>query len=324
LTQGLLTFSRSRVLSPKVLDLNALLTEQFKMLRRLVPESIDLKFVAGSGAQQIKADSGQIEQLIMNLVINARDATADGGLISIETKNVDSVRSDRQVETSSVNGAYVMVAVTDNGSGMDAATKAHSFEPFFTTKAPGKGTGLGLAIVSDIVKQSGGEIFVQSELGRGTTFKIFLPRVHGTIQNESEAMPHVASGATGTILLVEDEDSVRESIAEYLTQEGYSVLNANGPSQALTLASEFGEPIHVILTDVIMPRMSGKELAEKVKKCHPESKVIFMSGYSNNLLTNRQLLDPSYILLQKPLRLSVLANRLREVLTQSSAARTGQ
>jgi CheY-like chemotaxis protein len=260
----------------------------------------------------------------MNLVINARDAMADGGQITIETCNCELDDASGQARPQPVNANYVMIAVSDNGCGMDAKTKAQIFEPFFTTKAQGKGTGLGLAIVSDIVKQSGGQIFVQSEIGVGTTFKVYFPRIDAAAQDEISDGPDPVFNATETILLVEDEETVREATAEYLKQRGYTVIKASGGPQALALAGQFEYVIHLMLTDVIMPQMSGRELAEKIKEIHPETRVVFMSGYSNNLLSNRQVLDPKHVLLQKPIRLASLGKRLREILNQKSAAGAGQ
>lgn len=324
LTQGLLTFSRKQVLSPKVLDLNKSMSDHIRILKRLVPESIDLVFTPGSGLGCVKVDPSQVEQVVMNLVINARDAMADGGQITIETCNCELDDVSGQTRVQPVNANYVMIAVSDNGCGMDAKTKAQIFEPFFTTKAQGKGTGLGLAIVSDIVKQSGGQIFVQSEVGVGTTFKVYFPRIDATAQDEINDGPDPVFNATETVLLVEDEETVREATAEYLKQRGYTVIKASGGPQALALAGQFEYTIHLMLTDVIMPQMSGRELADKIREIHPETRVVFMSGYSNNLLSNRQVLDPKHVLLQKPIRLASLGKRLREILNQKSAAGAGQ
>jgi PAS domain S-box-containing protein len=324
LTQGLLTFSRKQVLSPKVLDLNTMIKDQLRMLRRLVPENIELKFTPGNDTGHIRADAPQIEQVVMNLVINARDAMSDGGHILIETENSALDSGDETSHNIPTNGTYVAIVVSDNGCGMDTATKAQIFEPFFTTKAQGKGTGLGLAIVSDIVKQNGGQIFVQSEVALGTTFKIYFPRVDAALENVDEPTQDSSVGENATILLVEDEDTVRESIADYLKQKGYAVLKANGGPQALALAAQSETSIELMLTDVIMPHMSGPELAEKILVVHPGIKTVFMSGYSNNLLSNRQILDPRHVLLQKPVRLTALAKCLRETLDRGKAASAGK
>jgi two-component system cell cycle sensor histidine kinase/response regulator CckA len=320
LTKGLLTFSRKQVLSPQVLDVHALITEQLKMLRRLVPESIDIKFSPGDTEAFIKADSTQVEQVVMNLVINARDAMPNGGSVLIEVVGCGPGGAPEQSRNSI--SSHILIAVTDTGCGIDDATKAQIFEPFFTTKELGKGTGLGLAIVFDIVKQSGGQIFVESEVGRGTTFKICLPRAESATRQNAEETAATLSSATETILLVEDEHTLRESIAEYLRHNGYNTLSANGGAQALSIAREFKGSIDLMLTDVIMPHMSGRELAEQLAGIHPETKVVFMSGYSDNLLSNRQVLDPKHVLLHKPIRLAALGKRLREVLERGVAAKT--
>ena len=322
LTQGLLAFGRKQVVSPRVLDLNTVIRDQLKILRRLVPENIELKFTPGSELGHVKADPNQIEQVVMNLVINARDAMPDGGHILIDTENSGLDVEDQSSNTPG-NTPSVMIVVSDSGCGMDAFTKAQIFEPFFTTKEQGKGTGLGLAIVGDIVKQSGGRVFLQSEVGLGTTFKIYLPRIDEAVQTDTAETVNISAQANETILLVEDEDTVRESIADYLLQTGYAVLKANGGPHALAIASEPGRSIDLMLTDVIMPQMSGRELADKIQALHPEIKTVFMSGYSSNLLSNRQVLDPRHVLLQKPLRLTQLAKALRDMLDRSKAAGAG-
>jgi CheY-like chemotaxis protein len=259
----------------------------------------------------------------MNLVINARDAMPDGGQLAIETCNCEI--DDRGTKSSGLGKpGHVMIAVSDNGCGMDEKTRGQIFEPFFTTKAQGKGTGLGLAIVSDIVKQSGGQIFVQSEAGLGTTFKVCLPRVDGATQDHIAGPEESSVDGHETILLVEDEQTVRDSTAEYLEQHGYAVIKANGGPQALSLANHIDQPIHLMLTDVIMPQMSGRDLAEKIMEIHPETKIVFISGYSSNLLSNRQVLDPRHVLLQKPIRLSFLGKRLREILDHTNGASAGK
>lgn len=314
LTKGLLTFSRKQVVSPKVLDLNALIEEQIRMLRRLLPETIDITFSAASVHPFIKADTTQIEQVVMNLAINARDAMPDGGQILIETGDCDSTQGSA--------ASQVMLSVSDSGCGMDATTRSQIFEPFFTTKDPGKGTGLGLAIVLGIVTQSSGTIDVESEVGRGTRFKICFPRAEAQHRSHDKEKLESLSPATETILLVEDETAVRESIAEYLRQNGYQVLTANGGRQALSIAERFEESIDVMLTDVIMPQISGRELAQRMASLHPKTKVVFMSGYSDNLLSSRQVLNSRHVLLQKPVRLASLGKKLREILDRSESAKS--
>ncbi len=325
LTQGLLAFSRKQVVSPKIVDLNALISQQIEMLKRLIPEDIELKFVPSGALGHVKIDVSQMEQVVMNLTINARDAMPNGGEIIIETSNADLDQSGRESQKASEPGRFVMLAVSDNGCGMDAETKAHIFEPFFTTKEQGKGTGLGLATVFGIVDQNSGHIFVHSEPGHGTTFKVYLPHVATEVRSEETATPSGADcSGNETILLVEDQEAVRESAAEYLTENGYTVLRASRGLEALEIAQQHEDPIHLLLTDVVMPQMSGRELSERITNIHPETKVIFMSGYSNNLLSNQQVLDPKHELLQKPFRLEALGQRIRETLTNRRAASAGK
>jgi two-component system, cell cycle sensor histidine kinase and response regulator CckA len=316
LTDGLLTFSRKQVLSPKVLDLNALIAEHLKMLSRLIPENIELKFAAGGDLGHVKADPSQVQQVLMNLIINARDAMANGGRLLLQTTNakLDSASSPHNQDAAA---RYVLVSVTDTGCGMDSETMSHIFEPFFTTKEQGKGTGLGLAIVFGIVKQSGGHVSVQSEPGKGTTFKVYFPMVEAAIERENaEVIKHLGTG-TETILLVEDEDGVRNSTAEYLRDTGYTVLTAAGGPEALQIVEQYDRPIHLLLTDVIMPFMSGRELAEVMTSHRPETRVVFMSGYSDNLLSTHQIINTNHRLLRKPFSLESLGQCIREVLEDS-------
>jgi two-component system, cell cycle sensor histidine kinase and response regulator CckA len=321
LTRGLLTFSRKQVLSPQVLDLNGLLTEQINMLRRLIPANIAVKFVAGEALGKVKLDPTQMEQVVMNLVINARDAMCDGGELIIETCNAELEPADCVL--ANAPGQYVMLSVSDNGCGMDSATKSHLFEPFFTTKEQGEGTGLGLAIVFGIVKQSLGQIFVHSEPGHGTTFKVYLPRIEAVPHPHKEKAQASFRGHE-TILLVEDEVAVRESSAEYLTANGYTVLKASNGPEALKIAEKQTQPLDLMLTDVVMPQMSGRELAEKIGLIHPETRVVFMSGYSNNLLSTQQVLNPDCILLQKPFRLTALGRCIRDTLKRGIGVGAGK
>jgi two-component system cell cycle sensor histidine kinase/response regulator CckA len=324
LTEGLLTFSRKQVVSPKVLDLNALIAEQLRMLQRLIPENIEVQFSAGDRIGRVKADPSQVQQVLMNLIINARDAMPNGGRLLIETGNAELDRAEYPLASESHAGKYVMVAVSDNGCGMSAEVKSQIFEPFFTTKEQGKGTGLGLAIVFGIVKQAGGQVFVHSEPDLGTTFKIYFPFVEAEAhKQDAEEHPQPVAGAE-TILLVEDEDGVRDSAAEYLRENGYTVLTAKGGPQALQAAEQYDRPIQLLLTDLIMPLMSGRELSERIVKIRPEIHVVFMSGYSNNLLSNQQILDPKHVLLQKPFRLATLGQRVRDVLGRTLGASAGK
>jgi two-component system cell cycle sensor histidine kinase/response regulator CckA len=323
LTEGLLTFSRKQVLSPKVLDLNPLIEEQIRMLKRLIPENIELEFVAASEIGRVKADPSQVQQVLMNLIINARDAMPNGGRLVIETGNAELDAVDFPRGSQALPGNFVMVAVSDNGCGMSAETKTHLFEPFFTTKEQGKGTGLGLAIVFGIVKQSGGQVFVQSELDMGTTFKVYFPSVQAAIEPQHlEERQQPITGAE-TILLVEDEDGVRDSAAEFLREGGYTVLTASGGHEALKIAEQYDRPIHLLLTDLIMPSMSGKELSERMARIRPAIRVVFMSGYSSNLLSDQQVLDPRHVLLHKPFRLAALGRMVRDVLARGKAAAAG-
>jgi len=323
LTQGLLAFSRKQVISPKALDLNVLIAAQTDMLKRLIPENIELRFLPGDKLGKVMADPGQIEQIVMNLIINARDAMTNGGTILVETGNAELGQTECGEENRAPVGDYILLAVSDNGCGMDAETRAHIFEPFFTTKAQGKGTGLGLATVFGIVKQSVGHISLQSEPGQGTTFKIYLPRIEAVVETDGGEAKDVSFRGDETILLVEDQEAVRESAAEFLTENGYNVLRAKEGLEALKIAEQHNQPIHLMLTDLIMPHMSGRELSEKIAGIHPETKIVFMSGYSNNLLSNEQILDPKHVLLQKPFRLSALGQRVRETLNRKNAASAG-
>jgi PAS domain S-box-containing protein len=318
LTQGLLAFSRKQVLSPQIVDLNALIGDQINMLERLLGEAIVLRFQPGAGLGHTKVDPGQVQQVVMNLVINARDAMPDGGEVLIETANaeLDPSASDSGARSSS---EYVMISVTDTGCGIDDETKPHIFEPFFTTKEQGKGTGLGLATVFGIVKQSSGQIFLQSEPGMGTTFKVYFPRVeHMPVSANSERQSPSVAGHE-TILLVEDQAAIRESAAEYLSENGYTVLQAQNGVEALEIVSQHTGMVHLLLTDVVMPKMSGKELSEKFAAVYPKARVVFMSGYSNNVLSNHQALDRKHLLLQKPFRLNALGQSIREALNQDAA-----
>ncbi len=278
LTRQLLAFSRKQVLAPKVLLLNAVVEDLEKMLRRLIGEDIDLRCVLAGDLGTVRADSGQIEQVLVNLVVNARDAMPlRDRQVTIETANVTLDESYTVMHPEVSPGEYVMLAVTDNGCGMDAATRARVFEPFFTTKGPDKGTGLGLATVYGIVKQSGGSIYLYSEVGRGTSFKIYLPRIADAAVTGSVALSPSPHGRE-TLLLVEDDDSVRSLIRATLCNNDYEVLEASGPVEALRLADEHPGRIHLLVTDLIMPVMSGRVLSERLTFLRPDAKVLFLSG----------------------------------------------
>ncbi len=316
LTRQLLAFSRKQMLLPKVVDLNGLVTESMNMLTRVIGEDIDLIMVPAADLGSVEADAGQIEQVILNLAINARDAMPQGGKLTIETGNVTLDETYARFHSPVKPGEYVMLAVSDTGLGMDTDTQTHIFEPFFTTKGH-KGTGLGLSTVYGIVKQSGGYIWVYSEEAKGTTFKIYLPRVSATGQPVvAEIQPAEAQLARGheTVLLVEDEPTLRELVRQYMQNQGYIVLEATEPAAALRISSSHSGPIHLLLTDVIMPGMNGRELAQRISSFRSEMKVLFMSGYTENAIGHNGMLEEGINLLQKPFTLPALKAKLREVL----------
>ena len=316
LTHQLLAFSRKQVLQPQVLNLNAVVTGMEPMLGRLIGEDIDLSVVAADGLGRVKADPGQLEQVIVNLVVNARDAMPEGGRLTIETADVelDAAFASRHVTVPA--GPYVMLAVTDTGEGMDEQTRSRVFEPFFTTKGPGKGTGLGLATVYGIVKQSGGDIQLSSERGRGTSFKIYLPRVAEQASEPGPTRPATAPVPRGdeTVLLVEDEPEVRDLAREILEASGYTVLQACDPQDALLMAERHAGPIRLLLTDVIMPRQSGRALAERLRPLRPELQVLYMSGYTNEAIVRHGVLEPDTMFIQKPFTPAALGHKVRDAL----------
>jgi PAS domain S-box-containing protein len=316
LTRQLLAFSRKQMLTPKVVDLNEIVTENLKMLTRLIGEDIDLVMVPAAELGAIKADPGQIEQVIMNLAVNARDAMPHGGKLTIETANVTLDEQYARVHVPLLPGEYVMIAISDTGVGMDNETQTRIFEPFFTTKGT-KGTGLGLSTVYGIIKQSGGYVWVYSEPGRGTTFKIFLPRVNAVNEGASpEAVASIARAEHGkeTILVVEDEPNLLRLTHQYLLHQGYSVLGAVDGTSAMQVARSHPGTIHLLLTDVIMPGMNGHELAQQLLKLRPSVKIIYMSGYTENAIGQNGMLDQGITLLQKPFTLPALKEKVRAVL----------
>jgi PAS domain S-box-containing protein len=324
LTRQLLAFSRKQVLQPRVLNLNAVVANMEKMLRRLIREDIELATVLDPALGRVKADPGQIEQVIMNLAVNARDAMPQGGKLTIETMNVyldeDYARQHVDVQP----GPYVMLAVSDTGVGMDEETLSHLFEPFFTTKEKGAGTGLGLATVYGIVKQSGGHIWVYSEPEPGTTFKIYLPRVEEAVEllQPGAALAKLPQG-TETVLLVEDADMVRELARRVLLQNGYTVLVARHGGEALQVCEQNEGPLHLLVTDVVMPGgMSGRDLAENLAPLHPGMKVLYISGYTDNAIARHGVLEPGIAFLQKPFTPDSLVRKVREVL-DAPQQRTG-
>jgi signal transduction histidine kinase/CheY-like chemotaxis protein len=321
LTKQLLAFSRRQLVSAKVVDLNAIVMNMDGMLRRLVGEDIiELWTDLEPEVWPIKADSGQIEQVVMNLAVNARDAMPTGGRLTIETRNVTITKGTRQEKVILEEGPYVMLVLKDSGHGMSEEVQSHLFEPFFTTKESGKGTGLGLSTVYGIVKQSGGTIGFESQPGHGTTCKIFFPRVTEPAQ-EAEPVQKGASRSHGqeTILLVEDDPSVRGLVHETLRMNGYHVLVARHGIEALLVGTRHMEPIHLLLTDVVMPQMSGPEVAEKLTALRPEVKVLYMSGYPDHPVFKKGEVIQNTNFLQKPFTLTLLMQKVREVLDKVNA-----
>lgn len=317
LTRQLLAFSRKQVLKPEVLDINSLVEGTGKMLRRLIGEDIQVITSLKPGVGRINADPGQIEQVLINLVVNARDAMKDGGKIMIETANVELDAAYSDLHIAVTPGPYVMLAVSDTGIGMDAETRSHIFEPFFTTKEVGKGTGLGLSMIYGIVKQSGGNIWVYSEPGSGTAFKIYLPRVHAESIKTVDARQQSDIArplATETILLVEDEEMVRKLAADILREQGYQVLVGENGQEAIRICTEHKGPIDLMLTDVVMPAMNGRRLAESVRPIQQNMKVVYMSGYTDDAIVHHGVLEPGTNFIEKPFTAETLTSKIREVL----------
>jgi len=315
LTRQLLAFSRQQVLAPQVVDLGDVVHGVEKMLRRVIGEDIDLVTVLGAEAGAVKADVGQIEQVLMNLAVNARDAMPTGGKLTIETGNIEHDPDYAREQEAAAVSRFVMLAVSDTGVGMDEATKARIFEPFFTTKEPGKGTGLGLATVYGIVKQSGGFIWVYSEPGLGTTFKIYLPRVDAAPE-AGVATPALTASLRGTetVLLVEDAAAVRSVTHQALSRQGYTVLDAPNGAEALRIAADHPGAIHLLLTDVVMPGISGRQLSDELTRLRPDTKVLFTSGYTDDAVVRHGVLESGIAYLQKPFTVDGLARKVREVL----------
>jgi CheY-like chemotaxis protein len=305
------------------------------MLHRLIGQNVELNVVSAPSLGGVKADPGQMEQVILNLAVNSRDAMPNGGMLTIETSDVVLSEIDTRNHKGMPPGRYVKLTVSDTGTGMDSETRAHMFEPFYTTKAPGKGTGLGLATVYGVVKQSDGWIWVDSELGRGTTFKIFLPQVEQSqvkapIAESSARQPLTvakssttsATAARGneTILVVEDQDGIRDMVAESLRRKGYRVLLAADGDQALQIAGVHNDPIHLLVTDLAMPNVGGRELARRLTPLRPRMKVLFMSGYPDHTLPSHPVKDDSSAVLQKPFSLDALAQSVRCALDQQESS----
>jgi len=315
LTRQLLAFSRQQVLAPRVVSLSVVVQGVEKMLRRVIGEDVDLVTALDLNVGSVKADVGQLEQVLMNLAVNARDAMPTGGKLTIETANVEHDPDYAREREAALLRRFVMLAVSDTGIGMDEATKARIFEPFFTTKEPGKGTGLGLATVYGIVQQSGGFIWVYSEPGHGTTFKIYLPQVEAPLEGRAVgAAPGDLPRGTETILLVEDAAAVRAVTRQVLERQGYTVLEAAHGAAALQTAAGHPGPIHLLLTDVVMPVLSGRQLADQLARLRPDAKVLYASGYTDDAVVRHGVLEAGISYLQKPFTADSLARKVREVL----------
>ena len=319
LTRQLLAFSRQQVVEPRVVSLNAVVESLQKILRRVLGEDVDLATTPGPDLGAVRADVGQLEQVLMNLAVNARDAMPTGGKLTIETDNVEHDPAFARGQGAAAVRQFVMLAVTDTGVGMDEATKARVFEPFFTTKAPGKGTGLGLATVYGIVQQSGGFIWVYSEPGHGTTFKIYLPRVDAPAERVAVASVAPVARGTETVLLAEDAAAVRAVARQVLERLGYTVLEAPDGELALHLAQRHAGPIHLLLTDVVMPGMSGRQLADRLALARPDMKVLYASGYTDDSVVRHGVLEEGTPYLQKPFTPESLARKVRDVLDSSKS-----
>ena len=319
LTRQLLAFSRRQILSPKIIDLNYSVREMEHMLQRLLGADIALTTYFESDLKRIKADSGQVEQILMNLSINARDAMKKGGKLTIETSNVVLDETYAANHFDVTPGDYVLLAVTDSGTGMDEELLSHIFEPFFTTKEEGKGTGLGLATVYGIVKQSGGHISVYSQPNHGTTFKIYFPSQKEEVQlNEAPVTPYLNTNGQGeTILLVDDNQAIRKVVAEVLELKGYRVLQAVNGKEAFEISIQPGTHIDVLITDVIMPEMNGYELGSRLREAMPHLKILYMSGYTEQAIQNHKVLDAGSEFVSKPVPMQALLLKIRQILSKA-------
>jgi two-component system cell cycle sensor histidine kinase/response regulator CckA len=315
LTRQLLAFSRQQVLQSRVINISDVVQDLESMLRRLIGEDVELRTVLAPDVGNVMADASQLEQVLLNLVVNARDAMPTGGKLSIETANAELTGAFSDVHQPVAPGAYVMMAVSDTGSGMSPEVRARVFEPFFTTKDKSKGTGLGLSTVYGIVKQSGGHVWVYSEPGHGATFKIYLPRVDAPLETIGAAVtPTRPVRGSETILVAEDDDVLRPLTRELLKKLGYTVLAAPNSEAALAAAREHQGPIHLLLSDVVMPGASGRDLARRLAASHPDTKVLYVSGYTDDAIVHHGMLEPGLDYLQKPFTPATLARKVRDVL----------
>ncbi len=317
LTRQLLAFSRKQVLEPKVLDLNSIVSDVEKMLRRLIGEDVELEIIRSPTLGRVKADRGQVEQVILNLAVNARDAMLRGGKLKIETMNSDLNENDARAKRYIVPGHYVMLQVSDTGMGMSDEVQSHIFEPFYTTKEQGKGTGLGLATVYGVIKQSGGYIWVESEIGKGTKFQVYLPRAEGLVSDPVRKAPPLITPGLGTILVAEDESSLRKLTCNTLKEAGYKVLEAEDAFKALEIVEHSDCGIDLLLTDVVMPGMSGRELAENLSLKRPGIKILYMSGYTDGAVAAHGILESGIVILQKPFSRAQLQQNVAEILAKN-------
>jgi PAS domain S-box-containing protein len=320
LTRQLLAFSRRQVLQPKVLELNKLVTSLSTMLRRLIGEDVELRLVLSPDLGRVSADPGQLEQVLMNLAVNARDAMPKGGILTIETTNLELDENYAGRHISVKSGPYIQLAVSDTGTGMDEATKARLFEPFFTTK--GTGTGLGLSTVFGIIKQSGGSVDVYSEPGHGTSVKVYLPRIDQAAAAPPEDQQTKSVRGSETILVAEDDEMVRTLVRTTLERDGYKVLESADPVEARRVAERHKGTIHLLISDVVMPKLSGRELAEQIVQRRPGMKVLYMSGYTDNAVLNSGILHQTVAFLQKPFTPAALTEKVREVLEGTGKTQT--
>jgi CheY-like chemotaxis protein len=312
LTRQLLVFSRKQKLVPKSVNLNDLVANMEKMLVRLIGENISMVSILAPDLGLVRTDIGQFEQVVMNLVVNARDAMPEGGKLTIETSNVDQTPAHVDVTP----GPHVLLAVSDTGIGMDAETQSHIFEPFFTTKEAGKGTGLGLATVYGIVKQCGGAIAAYSEPGRGTTFRVYLPRADQPIEETGrQADPRTSMNGTETVLVVEDDGEVRKLICEILRAKGYQVLESTKGDEAIAIARTFQGPLQLVVADVVLPEMSGPDIVRRVQEAKPGIRALFISGYTDEAVLRHGMVEPGVTFLSKPFMPEDLARKVREVLS---------